>query len=131
HQGAATALAVDLPDKVEVRRVEARALPVAGTAPRLKQWHVWNNAKKRQLQLEFQAPVTTGVQVFFELLSTEPLRPSVTLSLPAPEGAASGDCLLAYRAPGLRATLAEYRRLTGVDTKVFAGKWQGAAADDP
>src|SRR5439155_10356890 len=136
-EGVAVTLAVELPEQTEVRSVEARALPGRGPAPRLKEWRVSGSDGKRQLRIEFQSPVTLGVQLALELVPRRPFRSDITLPLPTPLGAQWAEerdgqlPLLAFRVEGLEIKAVDPLRLTGVPTEDFTTFWQTAGRDEP
>jgi hypothetical protein len=129
--GTVSRLEIDLPEPLEVRRVETGAPPSGGPSPRLKEWSSTAMEGKRRLRLDFQGPVTEGVQVFLELLPRRPLASDAALPLPAPLQAAPREGLLAFRTEGLDATVAEVRRLNGREPAVFHRAWQLAEVEDP
>jgi hypothetical protein len=133
-RGAITTLRIAVPDKMEIRRVESGPMPASGPVPPLKGWRLAGAGENRALQLDFQFPLTHGVQIFLELVPTAPLERSITLSLPTPQGTTptpSLDNYVGYRVEGLEAELVEYRRVTGVEPFIFAGRWQLAGTEDP
>jgi hypothetical protein len=132
-QGAAATFAITLPDEMEVRRVEVAPLQGGGAAPHLKEWRVTGPVPQHQLVLEFQVPITTGVQVFLDLVPRRPLGTSIVLPLPTPEGASfAAEGLLGYRVEGRQAELVQYQGVTGFNAEEFATlHWQAAGVDDP
>jgi hypothetical protein len=130
-RGALTRLLVALPEHLEVRRVETTALPGSGAAARLSEWLLTGPTGERQLELRFAAPVTSGVQVFLDLVLRSPLGPSVVLALPTPQDVAYGAGLLAYRVEGRPAEVADdYRRVTGLKPREFSHEWQEATTEE-
>ncbi|HLN30033.1 MAG TPA: hypothetical protein VK395_19985 [Gemmataceae bacterium] len=132
--GGVSIFKLDVPENMEVRRVESGPLPASGPVPPLKQWQLTRAGNQRQLQLEYQFPVTHGVQVFLELVPSGPREPDISLSLPTPEGtpaASSLDSYVGYRVEGCQAELLEYRRVTGIDPETFSARWQLAGTEDP
>src|SRR5262249_46035168 len=103
-QGAVTQLVIDLPPQTEVQGVEVSGPAADVTRPRLKEWLVTGTEPRRQVQVEFQAPVAGNVQVHLELTPRRPfdLRPFI-LPLPTPQNAQAAEGLLAYHLDGLRA----------------------------
>src|SRR5205807_1382014 len=95
--------------------------------PHLKQWRVIASAKERQLVLEFAVPVTTGVQVFLDLVPSLPLQPNTALPTPTPQRVSfPTEGLLGFRVDGRQATLVRSLGLTGYNPDEFAGLWQNA-----
>jgi hypothetical protein len=130
-RGSLCGMEIDLPESLEVRRVDAGPLAGGGVHPRLKEWSSSAVGDNRRLRLELQGPVTEGVQVFLELLPRRPLPSGTPLPLPAPVQAVPQEGLLAFRAEGLEASVAEVRRLNGREPEVFHRAWQGAEVEDP
>jgi hypothetical protein len=130
-RGAVTALELDLPEPLEVRRLETEPLPGSGGAARLLDWHLSGTGAGRRLTLDFQGPVTEGVQVFLELVPGLAFRPTAPLPLPAPRDAVAEEGLLGYRTEGLEASLGEIRRLKGDKPEDFHGYWLTTGAEDP
>ena len=129
--GAPTELAVDLPENMLVRRVEIMSSQPAAPAPRLKSWTIALEQSQRRLRLEFQSPLTSAVQVFVELVPTQPIGSHPVLSLPSPQGADSTEGLLAFRVDRLQASVFEHRRITGIEPRLFSSTWRLAGGDDP
>jgi hypothetical protein len=130
-RGAPTSFAVNLPEDMEVRRVEAEYLKPGLTVLRLKSWTVEKDtANVRRLRLDFAAPVMTPIQLFVELFPRLPLGPRPILVLPSPDGASSTESFLAFRVDGHEANISEHRRITGIEPSVFAAIWQRAGVDD-
>lgn len=128
--GSPTALAVDLPPGLEVRRVEASAASAAAT-PRLKNWTTIGTTR-RQLLIEFQAPVTEGVKLFVELIPVFVLSRSVALVLPSPrEALLEGESLLAFRLEGIELVSLDAPGLISIDPVEFARRWTALEAEDP
>ena len=109
ERGAVNDLTLELPDQVEVRSVEAGALPQAGAIdaapPRLQAWSVSRTGRQRHLQVQFQQPITAGVQLTLELVPRLPLGPNVLLPVPRPMDAQpleekGAEPLLAYHVEG-------------------------------
>lgn len=130
-QGAAKTLALQLPAHLEVRGVETTV--VGGRGPvRLSDWQVVGAGDSRRLQLEFQEPVSAGVQVVVELIASRPLVTPVNLPLPLPldvHWAEEKDeqlPLLAFQAEGLTTTVIEHLRLTGIRPEDFLATWSQA-----
>lgn len=132
QRGAVATLRLDLPDSLEVRGAEADPLADVGPAPRLRGWRVEKEGTRRQLHLDFQWPVTTGVQVTLDLVPRSPLGPGTELALPSPLGVQTSEGgYLAYRVEGLEASGVEWRRVTGIDPKQFRQVWQAFGLEDP
>jgi hypothetical protein len=131
RKGAVTALALDLPDELEIRKVEVARLPGAGTEPRLQQWNRSHTGARRGVRLEFQGPVTEGVQVFVELVPVRPFGPEVALPALTPRDVQFAEGLLAYRVEGLEATVIDDRRLPPRDAESLHRVWQTAKLEDP
>jgi hypothetical protein len=131
-QGAATTLALQLPAQLEVRTVETTALTGRGLGPRLRDWQVVGSGDARRLQLEFQEPVSAGVQVSLELIAARPLGTPVSLPLPLPldvHWAEEKDeqlPLLAVLAEQLTTQVIEHLRLTGIRSEDFLSVWSRA-----
>src|SRR5262249_13666912 len=62
-------LTVGLPAGLEVRGVESGLwkTPEGASIPRIRKWRVQSNGGRRQLQVEFQTPVSGAVQLTLEL----------------------------------------------------------------
>src|SRR5262249_49392692 len=132
RQGVLPSLVIALPENVEVRRLEALALPGSKLpAPRLKEWDILETAGGRQVQIHFQTPLSKGVQILLELVATDRVGTSVVVSLPTPKEVAGSEGFLAYRVAGRKSSLVDYRRVTGLAPAVFASLWRSALADDP
>ncbi|HMC88832.1 MAG TPA: hypothetical protein VKI17_04760, partial [Gemmataceae bacterium] len=131
-QGAATVLALALPDNLEVRQVRVSSSALGSLAPKLKQWTVAGVGNERRLHLEFQAPITNGVQVALELLSSVPPGPVVALALPRPLGAApaAGASYIGYRVQGWQAEPGQFNRITGIQQDEFNQLWELAEPED-
>jgi hypothetical protein len=129
-RGSETALVINVPGEWEVRRVETAPLPGSG-AYRLRDWGIEPGSQSSRLRIEFQTPLTTGVQVFVELLSRKPATTQAALALPMPVAAASSGGMLAYHVGRFGASLKESLGFTGVDLKSFVTQWQSAGVDDP
>ena len=133
-RGAPTSLALELPEALEVQGVNVRSAEAGRPAPPLKTWHVEAAAGKRQLLLDFAAPVTPGVYVVAHLVPRRPLPPLATLPLPTPLDVQNAGGLLAYRAEGVEARVANSGRLRGPfggeagakEGKAFADLWLAA-----
>ncbi|TMQ31969.1 MAG: hypothetical protein E6K70_21130, partial [Planctomycetota bacterium] len=87
---------------------------------------------ERRLRLEFQAPVTNGVQVALELLSSVPPGPVVALALPRPLDAApaAGASYIGYRVQGWQAEPGQFNRITGIQQDEFNQLWELAEPED-
>lgn len=118
--GAIPEIQLDLPEQTEVRAVEA------GPKPKLKGWHVTTRGERRRLQLQFQSPVTSSVQVRLELIPRVPFRGETLLPLPAPREAHTTRGLLAFRLDGLRADITTLLRARPVVPADFSREWQDA-----
>ena len=125
-RGSETALFIDVPNEWEVRRVES-----GSGINRLRDWGIEPGPQSSRLRLEFQTPLTTGVQVFVELLSRKPATTQAALALPTPVAVASSGGMLAYHVGRFGASLKESLGFTGVDLKSFVTQWQSAGVDDP
>lgn len=130
-RGAASELASVLPENMEVRQVEMVSPSPSGLGPRLKDWTITGSAAERRLCLEFQPPVTSGVQVLLELVPRLPLGPNAVLSLPTPEGVSFKEGLLAYRLQGLQASVTQFRGLREEDPAFFESHWHPAGTEYP
>jgi hypothetical protein len=130
-RGTATRLELDLPEPLELRRLETEPPPGAGLAARLKDWRLSGTGRERRLTLEFQGPVAEGMQVFLELVPGLAFRPGEPLPLPAPRDAAARESLMAYRVEGVQATVVENRRVTGRRPEEFHEAWAAAGVEDP
>lgn len=131
-RGSVSALSIDVPPEWEVRRVETAAVPgsLASRLP-LRDWTIAPGPLGSRLQLEFQAPLTTSVQVYVELLSRKPATTFAQLALPTPVAALSNGGLLAYHLGPQDAVLTQSLGFTGVDVKSFVTQWQSAGVEDP
>ncbi|HEX5272211.1 MAG TPA: hypothetical protein VFW33_17060, partial [Gemmataceae bacterium] len=110
-RGSPTSLSLDLPEALEVQGVRVRSTDAGRPAPALKPWHVEAAAGKRRLRLDFAAPLGPGVYVVAHLVPRHPLPPLATLPLPTPLDVQSAGGLLAYRADGVEAHVANAGRL--------------------
>lgn len=140
-QGVVTQLALDLPNGLEVRGVEAEVTgekPGSG-APRLRDWSLTDLGSHRRLQLAFLGPVAGNVQVLLDLLPRQLFGPRVILPFPTPRDARPGrEGLLACRVEGLEATFGEGRGIKGIDAaklndifaRDFAQAWRTARRED-
>jgi hypothetical protein len=138
-RGTIASLSVQIPEDTEVRNVGVGRLPQDETeeaGPRLRQWSVAGGGAQRALHLEFQRPVTGGVQVVLELITRRPFGPTTALPLPVPlkartpDGAAQ-ESFLAYRVTGLKARLVGSLGITGVHPTEFTKFWRAARMGDP
>ena len=130
-QGVVSELTLDIPGEWDVRRVVAEALPGTSIVPRLRDWTLEPVDGRTRLRLVFQTQLTTGVQVFVELLNPKPLQTRTTLALPRPVKAVSTEGLLAYRLENREALLSGNLGLTGIDLDRFVSAWQASGAEDP
>jgi len=138
-RGAPTALALDLPEGLQVEGVAARSAEAGRPAPALKPWHVEPANGKRRLRLDFAAPITRGVYVVVRLVPDRPLPPLATLPVPTPVAAQFAGGFLAYRADGIEAHVANSGRLRGpyggaagaAESKAFAALWLAAGESPP
>lgn len=137
--GTIPSLTLQVPAETEVRNVGVGRLPqdeAEETGPRLRQWTVEGSGPRRRLHLEFQRPVTGGVQVVLELIARQPFGPTAVLPLPVPlkartpDGAAQ-ESFLAYRTTGLKARLVGSLGITGIRPSAFTGFWRAARMGDP
>ena len=128
-RGSETTLFIDVPSEWEVRRVFASLQN--GGAGGLRDWGSVQGPQSSRLRLEFQTPLTTGVQVSFELLSRKPATTHAVLALPTPVAAASSGGMLGFHLGPRGASLTESLGFTGVDLKSFVTEWQSAGAGDP
>jgi hypothetical protein len=133
--GAVSEVALDLPDGLEVRGVEAASLkPVAGprSQVRLVGWDVApRTGNRRRLTVHLGEPVTAPFLVTLGLVSRLQVAPgAISLPLPTPvrpalkkEGSAPG--LLAYRVEGLEvADRPVHLGVVNVPFTQFARRWQ-------
>jgi hypothetical protein len=123
--GSVRALALDVPNDLEVVAVRARRPSGTTTeAPvRLSGW----DASGGRLQLNFPVPVSGEVEVEVDFTLRGPLAGKAHLPLPRPQGVpAPGKSHLAYRAPGLAVNLSG-EGLTGVARTRFAVDWPPAS----
>jgi len=138
-QGEPTALAVEVPEALEVLGAEARSAEASRPAPLLKPWHTETVGGKRQLRLDFAAPITGGVSLVLHLVPRRPLAAVATLPLPNPLGAVVERGYLAYRTEGVEAPVANSGRLRGPfvgpagapELKGYAALWQTAGEAPP
>jgi hypothetical protein len=130
-RGTTTRLEIDLPEPLELRRVETEPLPGAGAAARLKAWRLSGTGATRRLTLDFVGPVADEMQVFLELVPGLAFRPDAPLPFPAPRDAAPLEGLVAYRAEGVQAALVENRRVTGRRAEEFHDAWAASGVEDP
>lgn len=106
-KGWASTFDIDVPADLEVMSVEANP------SPRLKYWQVKQEKAGRKLQLIFQEPVTSHVNVLLDLVPRQPCGRTALLSLPVPRAALSGPGLLACRIAGLSVAI-ESQGLTSI-----------------
>jgi hypothetical protein len=137
-QGTIRELSLDLPADTEVRSVEVGRLEngTEDSGPRLQDWRLEGIDPGRQLHLEFQRPITGGVQVMLELVPRRPLATRFDLPLPAPRATrpAEGpgqEPLLAYHAAGLQVQVASHLRIAAADRQAFADAWRAAGMGEP
>jgi hypothetical protein len=131
RQGTVTALALDLPATLEVRRIETGSVGSGKPAPPLQGSVLSDLGKHRRLQLDFRGPIAGEVQVLLELVPRQPPSGPGGLPLPTPAGAQGTEGLLAYRVEGLEAAEPKYRGVTFYDTRAFAEHWRATGADNP
>jgi hypothetical protein len=140
ERGAATSLELELPGPLEVRNAEATGLGPEEPAPRLKGYEevgLEGQPAPRapdapyRLRLDFQGPVTTGVQVLLDLVPRRPLDAREVLPLPAPLGAEATTGYLAYRLDGLEGEPKTFLRVKPIDVPEFARRWKAARGSAP
>jgi hypothetical protein len=137
QQGAVTSLAVELPAGLEVRNAEVAALGNDEPRPRLRDQQVAELTPgkpdgPRRLKLDFQGPVTTGVQVLLDLVPARPPGGArEVLPLPTPLGAEPTTGYLAYRLDRLTGELKTYLRVRPIDPPEFARRWKDARGTAP
>jgi hypothetical protein len=128
---------IDLPNELEVQSVEAGPLPDGPSAPRLKEWLLRQEGAGRRLVLEFQGPVTHGVQITIEFLPGQPFGRTAKLPFPAPLDAKE-DGFFAYRTEGLDARVGQFFAMKGIEKPMvaapfaewMAGPWRLARQED-
>jgi hypothetical protein len=120
QKGWDTSFELELPRELEVLGVEAGSLPGGSAAPRLKEWVLREEGGARRLRIEFQSPVTGGVQVTLELVPRQPFGATANLPFPTPLEAQGGRAFLAYRTDGVTASVAAHRGITGIDRAALA-----------
>jgi hypothetical protein len=136
-RGAATGLDVDLPGQLAVRNVDVAAVGTEEPRPRLRDLYYVGPQGARageawhRLRLDFQAPITTGVQVVLDLVPRRPLDPGEVLPLPAPLGAEPTSGYLAYRLDGLVGEPSTYLRVRPIEPADFARRWKEARGIAP
>jgi hypothetical protein len=138
NKGSETSFRLDLPRELEVRSAEATPFAGGPPAPRLR-WQVKEEGPARRLHLDFQAPVTGGVQVTLELVPRQPFGRTVVLPFPTPLDVQLGQSFLAYRTEGVEASVANHHAITGIERDQlaktfedsFAQPWRSARQDDP
>jgi hypothetical protein len=124
-QGAVSALAVDVPGRLEVLSVAVEA-PSARAPVRLKDWRLTGKDDTRRLQVEFQGPVTGDVRLTLQLAPRQAFAARDTLPLPAPRAARSDQRWFAYQTNGLVAHVPEHVGLAEASTRDFASLWKAA-----
>jgi hypothetical protein len=135
-KGWETNFRLDLPRELEVQAIEASPLPGGPQAPRLS-WRVMDEGGRR-LQLDFQGPVTVGVQVLLVLVPRQPFGRTVTLPFPTPLEAQLGQGFLAYRTDGVEASMANHHAISGIEreqlaktfAESFAQPWKAVRQED-
>jgi hypothetical protein len=127
-RGAVTELRLGLPEGMEVRRVEVAALVEGGALPRLRDWQLVRQTGQRQLRLALTSPVANGLTVFLDLVASTALGPDAALALPTLEDTTPTDGLLGCQGDEVRLSLAEYRRVTGIEPDAFLDAWQATGA---
>jgi hypothetical protein len=128
--GALTRLELDLPEPLDVRGVEAGPPGSGKPEPRLQDWRV-TAGPPRRLQLDFQAPVTAGVQVVLDLVPRRPLASREVLPLPAPVDAEATGGALAYRLDGIKGDLKTFLRVNPIEPEQFVRRWRAARGSAP
>src|SRR5262249_19102485 len=83
------------------------------------------------LRLDFRNPLLTPLQLFVELVPTQPFGPRPVLALPSPVDTASTEGLVAFRLDGIQADVVQHRGMTGTEPEKFTANWQEAGIDDP
>jgi hypothetical protein len=129
-RGSVSSLLIDIPFGWDVRQVETVSLTGSSTNW-LRDWSIVAGAPNKRLRLDFQSPLTSGVQVSLELLNRAPATNQATLALPTPLGANSSGGMLAYHVGRGEAVLKESLGFTGVDLESFSALWQKAGVEDP
>jgi hypothetical protein len=130
-QGALTSLEIGIPEMMEVRRLEVSTLSPGGRVPRLREWHVEAQAGQKRLHLEFQTPISNGVQAFVELVPRRMFGRNTVLVMPEPLAAESVDSYLAFRVEGRGVSPEDYQGITEIPAEQFTRRWQGAGTEDP
>jgi hypothetical protein len=132
HHGVLSRLLITLPNRTVVRHVEAMPLPGSrSSAPRLSDWSVTTASNGQHVQLDFQIPIIDSVQVLLELVRIDRVGSDDPLSLPATDGAAPSDGILAYRTGGKECALTEYQGVRGIQPALFTALWRAALNEDP
>jgi hypothetical protein len=129
-QGPISALAVNVPERLEVWGVEAEA-PSARVPIRLKDWRLRGKGGERRLEVEFQGPVSGEVQLTLHLAPRGPLQARDTLPLPAPRQTQSNQRLVACQVSGLEAFISEHAGFVAMDPRDFARLWKAAGKVEP
>lgn len=134
--GAIPAVTLDLPEGMEVASAAAETVAtprLEGDPARLRDLQLTTPDGRRQLRLEFQAPVAGPVVVRLELVPRRPF-PSITtpLPLPTPREAESTGSFLAYHLTGLESRDRErvLNGVTGMEPAEFVQAWQTATGSD-
>jgi hypothetical protein len=128
-KGAASLLALDLPEALEVRDVDA-ALAGSETSGRrlLREWWVDGNSPQRRLHLEFTTPVAGDVTVKLDLLPNRPFRSGALLPLPAPREVEKSEGYIGLSLQGWHARIDPFRGAVADSkrTEEFVASWKSA-----
>jgi hypothetical protein len=129
-QGEISTFIVNVPERLEVMRVEAEA-PSARVPIRLKDWHVDGKGQSRRLEVEIQGPVSGEMRLTLQMAPRGPFAARDALPLPAPRNVQSDLRLVAFRLAGLEATIPEHVGLVVTDPHDFASQWKAAGQAEP
>src|SRR5262249_61708839 len=128
-KGSAGLLALDLPEALEVREVEASLVGVETAGRRLlREWWVDGAGPQRRLHLEFTAPVTADVDVRLDLLPNRPFRSGTLLPLPAPREVERSEGYVGLALTGWRTRIDPFRGAVSDSerTEEVLAFWKGA-----
>lgn len=128
--GAVDSFAFDVPDGLEIRNLEAE--PAAGNAapPRLKDWQLRETDGRRQVDVEFQTPVSGDVRLLAQFVPRFALPAVFLLPVPRPHDRSVDNGLIAYRVEDVEASVASHQGVARFSADEFARLWSELRSED-
>ncbi len=131
-QGAATKLLLEIPEPLEVRRLNAARLPPAAgdePPPRIRDWHITESGNSRRLAIELHRPTSIGVQLNLELIARRPLPLTSSVPILTPLDATTSNGFLAYRTEDVDVIVRQRTHVQEDAGDGFSQFWLGAGQD--